>query len=298
MEKVNSKYYCKLCNKYYKSINSLCNHNKKYHPKDTPKDSELLHNCSEKLQKAPDNNENNEQEYECFFCEKTFSRNSNLQRHLKLNRCKMKDNIKNENQKLKKENAELKEMFTKQIDELKEQLTLLMNKTCKMHPKTFQKINNQLTNNTEYNNCTFNIVQLGQENLQEVLSKKEQLTILRKRHNSLNYLIDYIHFNQKFPEFSNVIVTNLQNNVAYKYDEIKNNFVAINKDELIDDIIYYRINDLEEFYDINLNSLDEKTRNIITNIINKMEKDDKFISKKKDQIKLILYNNKAKSLDI
>jgi hypothetical protein len=67
---------------------------------------------------------------------------------------------------------------------------------------------------------------------------------------------------------------------------------------LIDDIIYYRINDLEEFYDINLNSLDEKTRNIITNIINKMEKDDKFISKKKDQIKLILYNNKAKSLDI
>jgi len=298
MEKVNSKYYCELCDKYYKSINSLCNHNKKFHPKDAPKDSELLLKSSKKLQIAPENIKNNEREYKCSFCEKVFSKNSNLQRHLKLNRCKMKDNIKNENEKLKKENAELKEMFTKQIDELKEQLTLLMNKTCKMHHKKFQKINNQLTNNTQYNNCTFNIVQLGQENLQEVLSKKEQLTILRKKHNSLNYLIDYIHCNQKFPEFSNVIVTNLQNNVAYKFDETKNNFVAINKDELIDDIIYYRINDLEEFYDINLNSLDEKTRNIITNIINKMEKDDKFISKKKDQIKLILYNNKAKPLDI
>jgi len=286
MEKVNSKYYCELCDKYYKSINSLCNHNKKYHPNDKPNVNQESTKCQ------PDVNQISTFKYKCKYCNKGYDINQSRWKHEQ--KCKINYENNNEKDFLKTENQLLK----KELKELKEQLTLLMNKTCKMHPKTFQKINNQLTNNTEYNNCTFNIVQLGQENLQEVLSKKEQLTILRKRHNSLNYLIDYIHFNQKFPEFSNVIVTNLQNNVAYKYDEIKNNFVAINKDELIDDIIYYRINDLEEFYDINLNSLDEKTRNIITNIINKMEKDDKFISKKKDQIKLILYNNKAKSLDI
>jgi len=286
MEKVNLKYYCELCDKYYKSINSLCNHNKKFHPKDKQNVNQESTKCQ------PVVNQLSTFKYKCKYCNKGYNINQSRWKHEQ--KCKINYENNNEKEILKTENQLLK----KELKEIKEQLMDLMNKTCKMHHKKFQKINNQLTNNTQYNNCTFNIVQLGQENLQEVLSKKEQLTILRKKHNSLNYLIDYIHCNQKFPEFSNVIVTNLQNNVAYKFDETKNNFVAINKDELIDDIIYYRINDLEEFYDINLNSLDEKTRNIITNIINKMEKDDKFISKKKDQIKLILYNNKAKPLDI
>ena len=28
---INNNLCCKICNKYYKSKNSLCNHNKKYH---------------------------------------------------------------------------------------------------------------------------------------------------------------------------------------------------------------------------------------------------------------------------
>ena len=37
MEKVNLKPYCNICNKYYKSQSSLCNHNKKFHPENKPK---------------------------------------------------------------------------------------------------------------------------------------------------------------------------------------------------------------------------------------------------------------------
>ena len=55
--------------------------------------------------------------------------------------------------------------------------------------------------------------------------------------------------------------------------------------------------DLEEFYDIHLDNLDEKTKEVICDIINKMEDDNKFINKKKDEIKLVLYNNKNDTID-
>ena len=152
---------------------------------------------------------------------------------------------------------------------LKSQLLDVMNKQCKIHYKTLQKINNQLINNNynSFTNCTFNIVQLGNENLVEALSGQEQLKILKKKYQSLNYLIDYIHCNNKFPEFNNVAITNLQNNIAYMYDNNKKQFIATNKDDLIDEIISYRMSDLGEFYDIHLDTLDDKTKKLYQNYL-------------------------------
>ena len=55
-----------------------------------------------------------------------------------------------ENLELKKQNEELKLTFEKEINELKNQIKDLMNKNCKIHYKTLQKINNQ--QNTNQNN--------------------------------------------------------------------------------------------------------------------------------------------------
>lgn len=231
----------------------------------------------------------------CEFCNKSFSRKYNLNRHLKLKRClKLKD-IKNENLILKKENEE----FKKELNCIKSQLLDVMNKQCKIHYKTLQKINNQLVNNNynNFNNFYINIVQLGQDDLVNTLSKKEQVKILKKKYQSLNYLVDYIHCNNHFPEFNNVVITNLQNNIAYMYDNNKKQFIATNKDELIDEIISYRMSDLGEFYDIHLDNLDNKTKKVISELLVKMENDDKYIIKKKDQIKLLVYNNKEKTID-
>ena len=289
-------YTCYTCNKKYSCRQNLHRHNKRFHPKITPKCSIQEQNYSKQHQagvKIVNNNETGDTEYFCDFCKKLFSRKYNLIRHLKLNRClKLKD-IENENVILKKENEE----FKKEIDVIKSQLLDVMNKQCKMHHQTFNKIQNQLINNNEYNNCTFNLVQLGQEDLVNTLSEKEQLKVLNKKYKSLNYLIDYIHCNDKFPEFNNVIITNLQNNIAYMYDKDKKRFIAKKKDDLIDDIIYYRMGDLEEFYDIHLDNLDGKTKEVMCDVINKMEDDSKFINKKKDEIKLVLYNNKNDTID-
>ena len=53
-----------------------------------------------------------------------------------------------------KEKSGIKEMFEKEIASLKEQLLDTMNKNCKKHPKTLQKINRQL--NSQYNNTQNN----------------------------------------------------------------------------------------------------------------------------------------------
>jgi len=291
-------YTCNICNKNYSCRQNLHRHNKRFHSKNAPNSTFPEPNCSEfdvSGAKIVNKNEDDKPKFKCEFCEKTFSKKYNLNRHINLNRCLKLKIIESENENLKKEN----EKFKKEIDTIKSQLLDVMNKQCKMHHKTLQKINNQLINNNHahFNNCTFNIVQLGDENLIEALTKKEQLLILKKKYQSLNYLINYIHCNNNFPEFNNVAITNLQNNIAYMYDNEKRQFIATNKDELIDEIISYRMSDLGEFYDIHLDSLDNKTKKIISELIVKMENDDKYITKKKDQIKLLVYNNKDKTID-
>ena len=291
-------YTCKVCNKNYSCRQNLHRHNKRFHAENTPNSTLPEQNYSKFAlpgAKSFINSETGETMFFCDFCNKYFSRKYNLNRHLKLNRCSKLKDIENENLILKKENEE----FKNELNVIKSQLLDVMNKQCKIHYKTLQKINNQLINNNynSFNNCTFNIVQLGNENLVEALSEQEQLKILKKKYQSLNYLVDYIHCNNKFPEFNNVAITNLQNNIAYMYDNNKKQFIATNKDELIDEIISYRMSDLGEFYDIHLDTLDDKTKKVISELLVKMENDDKYIMKKKDQIKLLVYNNKEKTID-
>ena len=131
MNKLSKDFYCNICNKYYKSYQSLWNHNKSFHPKS----SKRLPNVSKRLQIAPKQsleNETGKNNIKCEFCNKIFSKKSNLQKHINLNRCKKKNDIIFS---LKKENEELKMNFQKEITELKKQMKELMNKNCKIQFK-------------------------------------------------------------------------------------------------------------------------------------------------------------------
>ena len=136
-------------------------------------------------------------------------------------------------------------------------ISSLINKNCKVHPKTLQKINKQLNgdhniineNNGTINNNTFNIIALGHENLSEVFSKKEKMAILKNKFYCLPELVEYTHFNDKYPQFKNILITNTQNTLAYKFDTKKKQFIAVNKDELLDDIVDERMCDINSFYE-------------------------------------------------
>jgi len=281
-------YICKICSKEYKTYKSLWNHNKKFHINITHNVIYNQQNMSSIHQELSDNTSSTNI-YNCNYCNKEYNRKDNLTRHLK--KCKMN------NKKLIEENEYLKTENNK----LKIQITQMINIQYKTHPKTLNRINKHLnsnniinSNNTISSNNTFNIIQLGKEDLDIVLTNKEQINILNEKHNSLEYMIKYVHFNDKYPQFKNIMITNQQNNIAYKYDSTDNKFVAIDKNTLIDDLISSRMADLEEFLDNNIDRLDKKTVSKINEFINKITYNTKYDELKKKQIKILIYNNRDK----
>ena len=170
-----------------------------------------------------------------------------------------------------RESQEVKHL-KEEIKKLKEQLSLFLNANCKMHPKTLQKLNKTLqhenkppvhgdSNSQHGNNNTMNInkntciqninhyhqthnniqiVELGKENVVEMFTDNIEKAILRKRSNSLNLLIDLVHYSKSSPQCHNIIITNVNNNIAYSYNKRLNRFIAVNKNDLLEKLIEYR----------------------------------------------------------
>jgi hypothetical protein len=315
-----SEIICKYCNKSFKTYQSRSNHYKRYHNNHTillPQNTQKLNSISQNTTFLPQNTHENYnlsqntlnlvKTNNCQYCNKKLARYDSVKRHEVI--CKFKIINEKTEISLKEENQILKDALKKQFEEnneIKLMLTNLLNKNCKIHPKTLQKINKQLnvgdnsiinenTNNGIINNnITYNILALGHENLSEVFSKKEKIAILKYRFCSLPHLVEYTHFNDKYPQFKNILITNTQNNLAYKYDTKKKQFIAINKDELLDDIVDARMCDIHSFYDELENELDDKTKEIIEKVKDKIDNDPAYREIKKKDIKLIIYNNRNK----
>ena len=187
--------------------------------------------------------------------------------------------------KLKKENNDLKAIFQKELNKMKEQIRILMNKNCKMHPKTLQKINNQL------NNCNIiNIVQLGKEDVVGTLSSKDKLNILNNKYLSFNKLIEHVHFNDKYPQFKNIAITNLKDDYAYKFNDKENKFIACKKEEVIDELMDYRTIDLEEILNENIDKINNFDVKKIKDLIVKLYDKSELYETNKKNIKLMIYN--------
>jgi hypothetical protein len=192
---------------------------------------------------------------------------------------------------------------------------------------TINNTNNGTINNGPVNNI--NIIALGKENLEEIFTENEKINILNKKHNALNYIIEYVHFNEKFPQFQNIIVTNNRENTAYIYDQHKKEFKLVSKDELIEELIEFRICehrysktvlpflniralfwfanirkpfsnstrhicDIEDFYMEHTNNIDEITKEVIIKLIDDRGSDEIT----KNDVKLLLYNNRNVSIAI
>ena len=87
---------------------------------------------------------------------------------------------------------------------------------------------------------------MGYEDL-SVLSKKEKISILNHGYKSLDHLIEHIHFNDNYPQFKNVAITNINNDYAYRYCTRLKKMILCKKTELINDLIDFRMIDLDEF---------------------------------------------------
>jgi hypothetical protein len=186
----------------------------------------------------------------------------------------------------------------------------------KIHPKTLQKINKQLINNNNNSNNTNNtinnnitLVKFGQENLRNTLTKKEKFQILDKMYYSLEESIKLTHFNEKHPELRNIYITNMRDDIAYVYNG-GNKFEAISKMETINDLINTHIENIELTLDTYREQLPERMVITLEKFIKQIENDSEeyehnktkkyksFKHYKKDQVKILIFNEYNKNKQI
>ena len=229
---------CNICNKNYSSQSSLCNHNKKFHNNIV---SPVFSNVSTIVSNV--SNSNNK----CKFCLKIFNHRSSKSRHEKY--CNQ-----NNNNKLEKEIIEIK----KENIDIKNILKELIEKNCKLHPKTLQKINKQLINNNTNNttnNGTINngpvinntYVKFGNEQLANFLTRKDMLNIINKQCLCIEESIKTVHFNKSLPEYNNIFITNMKDTIAYIFDGSR--FILTSKDEVINNLYNNHLENIEQFLD-------------------------------------------------
>jgi hypothetical protein len=268
---------CTFCNKKYASYSSRSNHIKKYH---TSKVSFNVSNVSDDVSNNVSNVSNNSS-LNCKKCNKIFNSRTTRWRHEQ--KCDDKKIKIDDILEMKQENLEMK----KEIKELRG----IIQQSLKIHPKQLNKINNQLNQQNNINNNN-NYIQLGREDFNNVLNNNEKLAILEKKGRSLTKFIETIYQNDKFKKFQNIYITNLRSNTAYKYDDKYKKFIAVNKEELLDDILEERIFDIQTFYDELQNKLDEYMSNQIHIFLERLELEPIYKNTKKDEIILALYNNR------
>jgi len=265
-------------------------------------DEYIKYNIIEKIKKDEDNtkstqNHTNLHKIKCIFCKKIYSRMDSLNRHLKT--CKEKqeeqakesmtelvkilnEQLKEKNKELEKRDKELEKrdkQFEKQIHEQNKQIQELIKKAG---------INNS------------NITQNIQNNIKLLAYKDTDLSMLREKdiiscmqHSNMcvPHLIKMIHLNPKKPENHNIYISNLKNGYIMVYNG--DNWDTLNRDDVIDEMI----NDKECLIQDKVEDWIEtgiKYPIIMRKFERYLEKKEKnkVLNKIKEEIRLMLFNNK------
>jgi len=250
----------------------------------------------------------------CKYCNKRFNHRNNRLQHEK--RCKVKRELETKKQEEEKEQEHKRHLEEKRLEiELKKQenerirLQLQTDKSQKESAVTIQKINKalQLQNSNINSNNTVNtqnitnnyqIVALGKENIQHLLTDADKKMIINSKRFALQRLIELIHCG-KFNQFRNVIISNIKDNYMYKFDDHKNMFSLVTKEDTLKTLLEYRLGDLELIYDqlVSDNKVDDKTKRCMERFINEMsDKEDNNYKYEINDIKMLLFNERDKLL--
>jgi hypothetical protein len=298
---------CSLCNKTYSTKRGLLKHNRNIH---------AIY-CIEKDRKRDETTNS----YKCKYCIKEYINYQSRWKHEQT--CSEKEKqqkIAEEMERIKLENEKMKEDAKKNKDEIIRLQKKLLN--CKrLDNKTFKAVNKILierslqnsnnnntinSHNTINNNTTYQICSLGNEQLVDFLTLQQKQQIMNSRLCSLEKIVEIAHCGE-MNQFKNILITNLKDNYAYRYDDSKGYFITVAKNDLLDNVIINRVMDIEAIYDElkTANKINDKTKKLIQDFLDKMEnkeipfydnetKYDNFKSYKTNRIKILLYNNQDK----
>jgi len=299
-------YKCTRCGKLFnKKSNYDCHINRKYPCKSNQlnksdgiqNESKRIQNESKGIQNELKNGTIGSKKYKCLYCNINYSTNSNMNKHMK--KCKIK--IEQDNQKenlLQKLIDEMKKQ-NKEIAEMKEEIKKKDNHVAnlEMELRKLKSKSNQVQNITNIDK------QINQQNIQVNNIKllafgKEDMThladevckkILNKGFKSVPNLVEYVHFNKNKPQNHNVYISNMQNNYVLVYDG--NDWKLKERDDILQQLVDDKTEILSEKFDNLLDKLDESTIKKFQRFLDQKD-EDKIISGIKNDLKLLLYNNR------
>ena len=247
-------YNCNICKKSYKSNHSLWNHTKKYH------------NTEETANKSITNKSSNNNI--CKYCNKELSCRQSKSKHQKTCPTKTSEIIE-----LKKEITELKTEFNK----LKENTNHPINQTNNINQGTI-------------NNINYNIVQIGEEKFNDILTDPQKILVL-ENYNPSNKLVELVYTNENFKKYRNIRVPNLSNNKCQVYSKKDKRFRTKMKDSIMEKYGWNRRCDIEEMlHYIKEKNIKLKNTDEIEKLINTKYNDDKYIKKNDEDILNTLYD--------
>ena len=225
----------------------------------------------------------------CKFCNKTYSTKYNLNKHQK--KCKLKKETTKKEELFQLLKLEVNKDLEKQNLFLKQQINNLQIELC--NNKTMNITNNNYTSisNTNCNNKTINILAYDKTDLSH-LTDKDFEQIMKKCYKSVPSLIEKTHFDPLRPENKNIYISNIKQNFVMKYTGEK--WILCNKDETLDDLYENSSNILEdkiENWEANKYKYDNDAVDKFYKFLDNKDKDN-IKNEIKDEIKLILYNNK------
>ena len=223
----------------------------------------------------------------CIYCKKSYSTVYNLNKHKK--KCKFKKDTDKKEELLEllkleiKTDIEKENLFLKhQINNLQKELEVKINKTTNI---------NYNINNTNCNNKTINILAYDKTDLSH-LSDKDYESIMKKCFNCVPSFIKEAHFNPLKPENKNLYISNIKQNFIMKYNGEK--WILSKQEDTLNELYENSSNILEdkiEDWEINKYKYDPTAVEKFYKFLEIKDKDT-FKNKIKDDIKLILYNNK------
>mgnify|MGYP006088835575 CR=1 FL=1 len=287
------KHQCEICYKIFKQKGHLERHNNRKFPcKSSSLLTEKKMNGTDRPKKFENEEKiqiNNSNLYKCMHCNKEYKYKQHLNRHEKQCIIKIENQLKEklfnllikQNEEHKKENLFLKQ----QINLLQKELNEQSNQINKL------SINNINSNNINCNNKTINILAYNKTDLSHITDKEFEM-IMGRCHKSVPTLIKKTHYDPGKPENKNIYISNIKDKYIMAWDGIKWNLK--NRDETLDDIYENSSNILEdkiETWEINKYQYNPIAVKKFYKFLNNKENDE-IRNKIKENIKLILYNNR------
>ena len=240
---------------------------------------------------------NKENKHKCIYCEKIYSTNSNMCKHLKI--CKEK--IKKEKLKVQEASLEKEEIaLMKQIiaqdkeekDLLRKQIELLM---TKIGNTNIENNNYNTTNNTTNNTLNIQINGWGEEDRSHLTDKFLRFCYDRP-FTSIQRVIEAVFFNPDCPNNWNVMIKDDKSSKALIYDRKKDAWLKKETIGVVDDLMHTGYSILDENFDKqrDANKLTDRLIEKFTNFQEFYAKGDKEYEKRlTTEIKELLINYKA-----